>query len=285
MMSLENITIYQHKNSGTTTGVHVGDNNYSNCQVKTTSLEEFASNDYKKAKAKWKSSNTCDWLLQEENFKYWEKTNKACSFLWLHGRQVNSLLIRSRVIENVYANRCAAEGPEVIHLLYCFIGYGIDQKEDRLYRDMLLTFLGQATEKSKRQSTNIKSDSPPESIEQELLKCLASSKRDIYIIIDALDHLLERSRFVLINALKSLDQKLKDEKSGCRLRVAISSRDCTGMEQLLGYEIFPIEVTTIKNERDIKTYLEKNLKSALFDENPEFRKIVLKELNKKADGM
>ncbi|KAK5992631.1 Ankyrin repeat domain-containing 50-like protein [Cladobotryum mycophilum] len=89
----------------------------------------------------------------------------------------------------------------------------------------------------------------------------------------------------LIEGLNTLVQKLKDGTSGCRLSVAISSRDYKGIDQLRAHKLVQIEVTVERNKRDIETYLEKNLESAFLQRRPELRKQVFNELNKKADGM
>lgn len=195
-------------------------------------------------------------------------------------------ILRSRIIEHTYARQFAAKGPNAIHLLYFFVGFGDEQEKDKLYRTMLLTFWEQSIKNAEGQSIDtFGNHSAPELIEKELYKLLVSSRRDIYILIDALDQLPLNSQYRLIGALNSMVEKFKNDNTcGC-LSVAISSRDCNGIDQLHPHKLFSIEVTAERNERDIQTYLEKSLNSRLLDRNPVLKKKAFDKLNDNADGM
>ncbi|KAK7744365.1 hypothetical protein SLS62_010220 [Diatrype stigma] len=151
---------------------------------------------------------------------------------------------------------------------------------------MLLTFWEQLVKKAEGRDINtFGNHSPPELIERELLKLLVSTGRDIYIAIDALDQLPSESQYQLINWLNATAKTFQDETS-CRLSIALSSRDCSGVDQLYMHKLFSIEVTTERNRRDIELYLEKGLnKSKLLQKSPMLRKKVFDRLNQEADGM
>lgn len=105
------------------------------------------------------------------------------------------------------------------------------------------------------------------------------------MFIDAIDQFNVQSHDLLLQSLSSMAIRLGRETNGFHLRVAISSRDCNGIDQLRAHEVFPIEVTAENNQEDIDTVLEKNLTSALFRKKPQLRKQVIDELGKMADGM
>ncbi|THV44340.1 hypothetical protein BGAL_0668g00040 [Botrytis galanthina] len=88
----------------------------------------------------------------------------------------------------------------------------------------------------------------------------------------------------MIMGLNEMVQKFK-ETSTNRISVAISSRDCDGMEILRKYKLIPIEVTAEKSKGDIATYLSKNLHSAVLLRTSKLRQQVYVKLMQKADGM
>ncbi|KAF7586051.1 hypothetical protein BBP40_009633 [Aspergillus hancockii] len=287
-MSGSNYRINQRSNIGLVQEVHYGDNVFYNNSTKADlTLKHIALETHRKAKVEWEVSGTCNWLLQEGEFKAWKNMDAECSFLWLYGHPgCGKSTLMSRAIENIYQDSFTEICPGAFHLLYFYVGFGDDQGKDKLYWNMLMIFWEQAFDKPNERSIDtFGNHSPPEVIEDALHKLLISSRRDIYIVIDALDQFPSSSRDRLIEGLKAMVQKLKDEESGGRLRVAIGSRDCDDTSQLREHNVFQIEVTTESNKGDIETYLEKNLQSTLFRKKPELRNQVFHELNKQADGM
>jgi archaeosine-15-forming tRNA-guanine transglycosylase len=171
-------------------------------------------------------------------------------------------------------------------LLYFYVPYGDDQEKEKLYRSMWMTFWEQAIDKAEERSIyTFGHDTPSKIIEEELYKVLVSFQRNIYIIIDAIDQFSVQSHDSLLRSLSSLAIRLKRDTSSFHLRVAISSRDSNGIDQMRSHEVFTIEVTTENNQKDIDTYLEKNLDSVLFRKKPHLRNQVIEQLSKMADGM
>lgn len=169
-------------------------------------------------------------------------------------------------------------------MLYFYADLPGNPGEDKLYRQMLMTFWEQTA--SKAPSHNTFGESTPSNIiEEELHKLLVSSGRYLYVIIDGLDQLSEASQYQLLEGLNTLVQKLRDENNRRHLSVAISSRDCSGIDQLREHKPFPIEITSERSRLDMATYLETSLRSRLLDKEPRLRQRVLDELIKLADGM
>ncbi|KAL7969310.1 hypothetical protein HDV63DRAFT_411060 [Trichoderma sp. SZMC 28014] len=235
--------------------------------------------------AEWKSSETCEWLVKDSNFQSWKNNDAECSFLWLYGRPGcgKSTLI-SRLIENIGEHRSSTNPTPL--LLYFYVRYGDDQEKEELYRSMWMTFWEQAVGKAEERAIyTFGHDTTPKAIEEELYKVLATSQRNIYMVIDAIDQFNVQSHDLLLQSLSSILIRLGRETDGSHLRVAISSRDCNGIDQLRAHEVFSIEVTAEINQKDIDMYLDKNLMSALFRKKPQLRKQVIEELSKLADGM
>ncbi|KAF3061582.1 hypothetical protein GL218_03691 [Daldinia childiae] len=287
-MSGHSYAINQHGNIGLVQAVHYGDNVFYGNTDRPLTLKHVALETHKKVKSEWEEYRTCDWLLRENDFQLWEKLDREVSFLWIHGRPgCGKSTLMSRVIESIY-HQFMEQGPETIHLLYFYVGFGDDQEKDTLYRKMLMTFWEQATNESNQQSINtFGNHSTIELIENKLHKFLTFSKRNVYLVIDALDQLPLDSQYQILNGLTALAQKLRNETDGSRLSVAISSRDCNGIDQLKTYRVFPIEVTAGRNKRDIEIYLQKCLesKSKLFQKRPDLGEKVFNHLSAKADGM
>ncbi|KAI1387226.1 uncharacterized protein F4822DRAFT_444003 [Hypoxylon trugodes] len=286
-MFTENYRVRQQGNVGLVQGYHFGDNVFYDGTKADLTLKHISLETHNEVKAKWQVSGTCDWLLQKSDFQQWERMETEYSFLWLHGRRgCGKSTMMSRIIESIYENQFVSRNPDSIHLLYFYVGQGDEKEKDKLYRNMLVTFWQQAIKKAEGRPINIFGGHyPPEFIENELHKLLVSSQRDVYIVIDALDQLPHDSQHRLIEGLNSLVQKFKAEKCNGRLSVAISSRDCDGIEHLQTHNLFPVEITAENNKQDIEKYLKQNLRSDLFERKPALRKQVFEELNKKADGM
>ncbi|KAI9932530.1 hypothetical protein ASPWEDRAFT_730345 [Aspergillus wentii DTO 134E9] len=289
-MSTVTNRIVQRSNIGFTQGVNYGDNVFYDGNKPELTPKHIALETHKKIKAEWEIAGTCDWLLQENDFQSWRRLETGSSFLWLYGPPgCGKSTLMSRVIESIYEDQTAAGVPgDRINLLYFYVGFGDDNNREKLYRSMLETFWEQAVKKSEARSMNVFGNhSPPELMQDELHKLLASSslQGDIYMVIDALDQLPQESQYSLIEGLNTLVHKLNLETSR-RFRVAISSRYLDGIDQLRVHRLFPlvIKVTPGSNKLDIQRYLDRNLKSKLFDKNPELRKRVFDELNENADG-
>ncbi|KAI1411457.1 hypothetical protein F5Y13DRAFT_201028 [Hypoxylon sp. FL1857] len=262
-------------------GIHYGDVFIYNTTKRDRTLKHDALERHNQVKAAWEHSGTCDWLLQDRNYQSWENVKEGNSFLWLHGRLgCGKSTLMSYIIENIYRTQFPTETPDALHLLYFYVSYGDDDQKGLLYQNMLTTFWEQAVE-----TRSLRNHTRPEFIENELLEVLVSSGRHIYIVIDAIDQLQLVSQYKLVSWLNNVAQKLKYKKSSHHLSVAISSRDCNGIDRLRAHQLFTIEVTAESNENDINKYLQKNLRSMLFQERPELRDQVLEKLNKDADGM
>ncbi|KAK4079745.1 hypothetical protein Trihar35433_850 [Trichoderma harzianum] len=253
-----------------------------------SSPKHIAQGKHRDLKAKWQNSNTCHWLIQESAFQSWEKMEAEYSLLWLHGGPgCGKSILMSRVIECIRQNQFRIKGPDAVHLLYYYVGFHIEdnQNTDEPYRDILTTFWEQTINKSRDRSTNTYDKySSLEKIENTLHEMLVSSKRDIYIVIDALDQLPDVLQERVICGLNALARKLRYEMSSYRLSVAISSRHCNYTDELRTRRLFLVQVTGRKNRQDIKEYLEKNLRSALLDGKPQLKGRLLDELAQKADG-
>ncbi|APA08452.1 hypothetical protein sscle_04g032220 [Sclerotinia sclerotiorum 1980 UF-70] len=289
-MSGNSYSINQHSNIGLVQGVNYGGTfHYVNDRPgENPTPRHFALQTHNKIKEEWEDLGTCRWLLQEHGFQSWLKMSAKYSFLWIYGRRgCGKSTLMSRVVESIYQDQFPKRGPDAIHLLYFYIGHEKDQKGDK-FRNMLMTFWEQANNKPEELSVNtFGKDCSLQKIESQLHSLLASSKRDIYIVIDALDQLPPDSQNQLISGLNTMVEILK-ERSGGRLSVAISSSDHTGIDQLREHKLFclfPIEVRPEHSKRDIKTYLTQKLQSALFRKHPNLRTQVFDKLIKDADGM
>ncbi|KAL7904673.1 hypothetical protein GGI35DRAFT_484193 [Trichoderma velutinum] len=195
---------------------------------------------------------------------------------------------RSWMWEISFNNQFVVKGFDAVHLLYYYVGFHIGDKQDtdELYRDILNTFWEQMIKETNDRSTNTFDEhSNLEQMENALYKLLISSRRDIYIVFDALDRLPDATQERVINGFNVLAQKLRYEMSSYRLSVAISSRDCNYTEKFRTRQLFLVPVTGEKNKCDIEKYLEENLTSTLLDRNPQLKRKLLDELSKKADGM
>ncbi|KAK5988309.1 Ankyrin repeat domain-containing protein 50 [Cladobotryum mycophilum] len=279
---------------GVAQGVNNGDNfitynylNDTNGANALLPLKQASERLHKEVKAHWENSGTCAWLPQRPDFKTWVSMKNSYSFLWIHGIQgCGKTTLMSRVIESIRDERITGKGPNAIHLLYFYIGYGKDEQEGKLYKEMLMTFWEQAVRTGEAQSSNVfGSQSSNEVIQKQLSQFLATSLRDVYIVVDALDQLHQNDRRDLLKWLNDLVREHKQQENGLRLAVVISSRDCIGYEKLREYDPLQIQITPSDNTSDIRTYLEKTLDSDLFDEEPRLRERVLSELIKEADGM
>lgn len=174
------------------------------------------------------------------------------------------------------------KGHGATRLLYFYIS---DENNPESYRNMLMTFWDQAVLKTEERSTNtFGNNRDTKFFESKLHELLVSLKRDIYIFIDAVDQLYSHSRYQMMMGLNEMVQRFKGTSTN-RISVAISSRDCDGMEILRKYKLFPIEVTAEKSKGDIATYLSKNLHSAVLLRTSELRQQVYVKLMQKADGM
>lgn len=191
------------------------------------------------------------------------------------------------MIDSIQPVRPPANTNSDPRLLYFYVPFGAEEKSDRVYHDMLKTFWEQAIRgPEKRAVDHFGRRSSIEHVEKELHELLAvSQKEDIFIVIDALDQLPHQSHYRLFSGLNTMIQKLYAKKSDRRLRLAISSRDCNGIDKLRGYELSTIEVTPERTQDAIKLYLHMNLKSTLFEEHPELRERTHDELLKQANGM
>ncbi|KAM6488331.1 hypothetical protein HDV62DRAFT_347542 [Trichoderma sp. SZMC 28011] len=254
-----------------------------------SSLKHIAQGKHRDLKAKWQNSNTCQWLIQESAFQSWEQMEAEYSLLWLYGGPgCGKSILMSRVIECIHQNQFPIKGPDAVHLLYYYVGFHIEdnQNADELYRDILTTFWEQTINESSDRTTNTYNEySSLEETENFLHEMLISSKRDIYIVIDALDQLPNVTQERVICSFNALARKLRYEMSSYRLSVAISSRHCNCTYELRTRRLFPVHVTAEKNRRDIEQYLEENLRSALLDGNPQLKGRLLDELAQKADGI
>ncbi|KAJ4860638.1 ankyrin repeats (3 copies) domain-containing protein [Trichoderma breve] len=211
------------------------------------------------------------------------------SLLWLYGSPgCGKSILMSRVIECIHQNQFSIKGPDAVHLLYYYVGFHIEdnQSTDELYQDILTTFWEQTLNESRDRSTNTYNEySSLEEMENFLHEMLISSKRDIYMVIDALDQLPDATQERVICGFNALARKLRYEMSSYRLSVAISSRHCNCTDELRTRRLFLVQVTAEKNRRDIEQYLEENLRSALLDGNPQLKGRLLDELTQKADGI
>ncbi|KAL4915970.1 hypothetical protein BDW62DRAFT_218954 [Aspergillus aurantiobrunneus] len=282
-MSRNNYEINQSGNTGFVQGVHYGDNVFYGSTTSGFSPRHVALETHKKVKTEWEAVGTGEWLLKERDYRIWEEMEKQYSFLWLYGRPgFGKTTLMSRVIESIYQNQSPARDPETIQVLYFYVTWGDDKKHDELYRNILMTFWDQSTGGG---PLNIFQGSPLDSMETALHDQLVSSKRDTYIVIDSLDQLPSDLRYRLTGTLHTMVRRFKEGACGCRLSVAISSRDKNWINALQPDPVFRIEVTARKNESDIEIYLGKALRSPLFDKKPELRQRVLEELKSRADGM
>ncbi|KAF7931553.1 uncharacterized protein EAE98_004289 [Botrytis deweyae] len=274
--------INQNGNIGLVQGVNYGDNIRYETQA-SKSLKHIAQDAHERTKTAWEHSGTCSWLLQETDLQSWLKMDEEYSFLWLYGiRGCGKSTLMSRLIESTYQDRFPMKGHGAIRLLYFYIS---DENNPESYRNMLMTFWDQAVLTTEERSTHtFGNNRDTQFLETKLHELLVSLKRDIYIFIDAVDQLYSHSRYQMIMGLNEMVQKFKGTSIN-RISVAISSRDCDGMENLRKHKLFPIEVTAEKSKGDIATYLSKNLHSAVLRRTSKLRQQVYDKLMQKADGM
>ncbi|KAI9896268.1 hypothetical protein N3K66_008440 [Trichothecium roseum] len=283
----ENHLILQH-NIGFVQGIHYGDNVFYADAGLDLTPKHAAQELHNKSKVQWEASGTCDWLVRSESFSSWESAREedGPALLWIHGRfGSGKTVLMSRIIHKIQHERSTGRDPSHAHLLYFYVDFHDVADKNTQYRQVLTTFWEQASPGLKASDTFGK-NTPAVDIQQELHKLLVSSGRDVYIFIDAFEQLEQTSQDQLISGLNALAQKLrvKNDGGGC-LRVVVSSRDCTGTNQLRGHRLLTIEVSAENNGNDINTYLSKTLESALFRRKPRLRQEVLEKLTAKADGM
>ncbi|RGP70026.1 ankyrin repeat [Fusarium sporotrichioides] len=264
---------YQKGNIGIVQAANYGDNVFYSAGAEMRK-KHIAQKTHNANKIEWEKSKTCEWLVEEGKFREWSKTETSSSVLWVHGRPgCGKTVLMSRVIESIHSKHA-----EKVQLLYFYVGNSHNENNDKMYRQMLLTFWEQAVGRSDEQSTNIwGDDSPIEYLEQGIQKLLKDSTNTRYIVIDALDQLPSRFQDRLLDWLKTLMQK-------CDLSLAISCRNSHQIRELQA-KTYSVEVTTDRNRDDINKYLEKSLHSEFLDHNLELRKNVLNKLSEKADGM
>lgn len=185
-------------------------------------------------------------------------------------------MLRSRVIEHIRDD----PRTESFHLLYFYVDY--EKKQEKPYHTMIATFLQQAQGNSNRYD----SDEPLSGKnEEELSTELYRDRKNVYIVIDAVDQLPQGDRFALLDYLNALSHKHLNENNGCRLAVIISSRTRDGCNQLQGKTLFEVQVKHSDNGSDIEQYLEVALRSNLFSETTELKKQVLSSIADKSNGM
>ncbi|ESU08582.1 hypothetical protein FGSG_12239 [Fusarium graminearum PH-1] len=263
--------IIQKGNVGINQAIHNGDNVIYNAGAEMRK-KHIAQKTHNANKIEWEKSETCEWLMDEEDFQNWSNIKTSSPVLWLYGRPgCGKTVLMSRIIESVhskYTNK--------VQLLYFYVGNSHNENSDQMYREMLRTFWDQASEK---QDIDIwADDSPIEPLEDVVQKLLKDSTVVRYIVIDALDQLPSRFQERLLGWLKATMQK-------CNLGLAISCRNSHQVRQLQAKETFGIEITTDRNKDDINKYLETSLHSEFLHRNPELRKNIIDKLNAKADGM
>ncbi|CAG2000223.1 unnamed protein product [Fusarium graminearum] len=263
--------IIQKGNVGINQAIHNGDNVIYNAGAEMRK-KHIAQKTHNANKIEWEKSETCEWLMDEEDFQNWSNIKTSSPVLWLYGRPgCGKTVLMSRIIESVhskYTNK--------VQLLYFYVGNSHNENSDQMYREMLRTFWDQASEK--RDIDIWADDSPIEPLEDVVQKLLKDSTVARYIVIDALDQLPSRFQERLLGWLKATMQK-------CNLGLAISCRNSHQVRQLQAKETFWIEITTDRNKDDINKYLETSLHSEFLHRNPELRKNIIDKLNAKADGM
>ncbi|KAK5994719.1 Ankyrin repeat domain-containing 50-like protein [Cladobotryum mycophilum] len=283
----------QNHNIGITQGINYGDNNIYNYYTDRSSSSlrltpsQYTRQTHEKWRAVWKDTGTCEWLLKRTEFSEWLQMDDKNSFLWIHGLQgCGKTTLMSRAIECIREERIDVKRLRDAHLLYFYIGYGNDKETQQFYRDMLMTFWEQMIAKDGTRASDLFGTSTSdEEIHEKLNSHLASSQRDVYIAIDALDQLPLQEQRKLLNGLDALFQKHKAGQSNFRIAAIISSRDRTGFDRLQTHKLCEIHIKPSDSADDIRNYLKKNLNSYLFDDQPALRERVLSGLIRKADGM
>ncbi|KAI0892353.1 hypothetical protein F4806DRAFT_505546 [Annulohypoxylon nitens] len=279
-------TIIQSHNIGTAQGVHNGDNVIYN-NIGCFTRKHTALKTQNKKKQSWMESETCDWFLKKKEFKSWESSKSGNLFLWLYGRRgCGKSILMSRIISKISQDVSDRDSSSSHPVLYFFVDDDYDKEPDRLYQSIIITFWEQAIKPIHRQTTDISVRSPiHQPTEHELLELLASSREDIYIIVDALDQLPSQPKSRLLRWLYDLSRSIETGTCNVNLRVAISSRDCKDINQERMSTLFPVEVTAEENTYDIEKFLGKNLNSYLLEQETKLRERVFDELRKHADGI
>ncbi|KAI8956817.1 hypothetical protein F5Y11DRAFT_364739 [Daldinia sp. FL1419] len=271
------IHIDQRYISGLAEGIHIGDKNFNHIQYTSGSqltLKQFSKQTHEKVITEWRSTGTCEWLLNKSEFQRWAQSDNLNSFLWIYG-----------FLERFREKLVTDESSDPFHLLYFYIGYGDDEQNRQLYKTMLMTFCEQFLDGDDATSSDVYESHSCDEIQHELNRSLATAERNVFIIIDALDQLPQEDRRKFLRGLNNLVQERKKEKNEFRLAIAISSRDCTGYDKLREHHLSQIHIRPSDNASDIQRYLEMKLDSDLFDDQPELREKALYELTNQADGM
>ncbi|KAK8244181.1 hypothetical protein HDK90DRAFT_531290 [Phyllosticta capitalensis] len=294
-------TINQRGIYGPATGFHQGDNNFefqrqASIKVDThigdayynsksadlpLNPKDIAEKNHLQIKSDWDEAGTCGWLRKRDEYQGWAKTQKRYPLLWIHGNPgYGKTRLMSRAIEFIREDRKS----DSIDLLYFYTGFRDDSKENQSsYKRLLMTFWKQAQDSSgKKLNTNWSEIK----IQDELNKVLAAAKRDVYMVIDAIDQLSTSEHFNLRKWLETLVHQHQEEGNQFRLAIIISSRDCFGLDYFREqHEPFNLPVKPEDNFQDIKKYLERNLDSDLFQEEEVLKDQVVLELTKKSNGM
>lgn len=186
-------------------------------------------------------------------------------------------------IGNINKPSDSQEKGRAVHLLHFYIDFPIKEQQEKFYRKMLMTFWEQA--KDMEWSSSRFGNSTADEIQEELIQLLATTQRDVYIVIDALDQLHEKDRRKVLKGLNLFVKQHKEKGGQCRLAIIISSRDLTGYGQLQGYNRLEFHIQPHHSANDIKIYFEEELDSDLFDKYLDTKADVLSKLTEAADGM
>ncbi|KAH8586045.1 hypothetical protein B0O99DRAFT_586459 [Bisporella sp. PMI_857] len=236
-----------------------------------------------------RTSNTCEWLLQDERFRNWEDASSSV-ILWLQGSPgAGKTFLTSRVIDHVQSRLRSSLSKEGFAFFYCNRNEEERRKPLsvlRSYARQLSTAAGHPEKMRKklhdswRETTLRGSDLGFEACHEQLLESVNLYPRTT-LVLDALDECEPDSRRKLVNAIKLLLSK-----SERPLKVFISSRPNQDIRSHFISEP-NVEIQARHNEEDIRKFIDEEIinHESWRDMSPSLQEEIIKILFDRSQGM
>ncbi|VUC20320.1 unnamed protein product [Clonostachys rosea] len=211
---------------------------------------------------KKKHPGTGNWFAKGSQYKDWLET--PASFLWVAGfAGCGKSVLMTTIIQHTYRHR--RSNPD-IGLAFFFFTFNDETKQScsAMLRSIILQLSSQLNQKEDALSQLWKRYKPHFPPDQALLECfrqlVRSFKKDVYIIIDALDESpFDKHREGVLEALDEVRSW-----SEARLHLTVSSRDYFDIRSTLLSTSSDESVIKMKNEsidRDIKDFVHQHLRT------------------------
>lgn len=176
--------------------------------------------------------------------------------------------------------------------MYFYVGF--EGNEGNSWDCMLLTFWDQVSAgiDEPRPKSFTQFDDASE-IREELVRLLATNRRRVYIVVDALDQLPQPERRRAIEGLSKLAKDVDSGDRTVRFVTVVSSRQCNELKDLAAdAKACEIRVRPHHTKQDIGDFLKQKLDSELLTseglavkEREKLQRKVSDTLEKQADGM